>query len=162
MNLLYKLLIEIIAVTIAGSGRHMTEIAPQHRNRIFRIFTVGQPTWAASNTCVKFSILHLYMEIFPSKRLRNFCVGTMIVTGLYFVSVLLETFLLCSPVQFNWDKTISGSCNEHSMAAYIMAGVTNLVIDVFIVVLPMPVLWKLRLPLPKKIAVISMFSLGAL
>jgi hypothetical protein len=140
----------------------MTEIAPQYRNRIYLIFTMGQPVWAASNTCVKFSILHLYMELFPSKRFHKFCIGTMVVAGLYFISVLLETFLLCSPVEFNWDKTIPGSCDPNSMVAYIMAGTTNLLIDVFIVVLPMPVLWKLRLPWPKKIAVISMFSLGAL
>jgi hypothetical protein len=84
----------------------------------------------------------------------------MAASAVYFLSVLLETFLLCQPVQFNWDKTISGTCSPNMLIAYIVAASTNLVIDIVVVVLPMPMLWSLSLPWSKKLAVISMFSLG--
>lgn len=85
----------------------------------------------------------------------------MALTACYFVSVLLEGFLLCQPVQFNWDKTIPGECHNENLA-YLLAGITNLIIDVLVVVLPIPMLWGLQMPLTKKIGVIGMFSLGFL
>jgi hypothetical protein len=85
----------------------------------------------------------------------------MLVSVLYFLSVLLETFLLCTPVEFNWDKTITtGTCNKGSNIAFILAGTTNLAIDVFVVLLPMPTIWRLQLPMDRKIGIMAMFSLG--
>ncbi|KAF2657694.1 hypothetical protein K491DRAFT_676986 [Lophiostoma macrostomum CBS 122681] len=60
------------------------------------------------------------------------------------------TFLLCIPVQFNWDTTIQGTCR-----------CLNLIIDMVVVALPMPMLWRLWSPIAKKIGVAAMFSLGA-
>jgi hypothetical protein len=86
----------------------------------------------------------------------------MVASSAYLLSVIVETFVLCKPVQYNWDKTIQGTCDKNIMVAYILSGSTNLLLDVIVVVLPMPVLWKLRLPWGKKIAVMAMFGLGAL
>ncbi|KAF2827280.1 hypothetical protein CC86DRAFT_466080 [Ophiobolus disseminans] len=152
--------IMIWSVYWAGSGQHIQDVAPQYRTRIFVAFSAGQPVWGAANTCVKISILHLYITIFPSERFRKVCYGTMLVSTLYFLSVLMETFLLCTPVQYNWDKTITGTCSTHSDVAFILAGTTNLIIDVFVVALPMPTLWRLQMPLERKIGVMAMFSLG--
>lgn len=78
----------------------------------------------------------------------------------YFFVVLLESFLLCRPVQYNWDKTIEGTCADTS-SAFLSAAIINLLIDVCTIVLPLPMLWKLHLPTAKKIGIIAMFSLGA-
>jgi hypothetical protein len=75
--------------------------------------------------------------------------------------VLIETFALCKPVQYNWDKSIEGHCNGENIA-YLVAGIVNLCIDTFIVALPMPLVFNLQLVLSKKFAVAAMFSLGAL
>lgn len=138
----------------------MVEIDPRYRGRIVVVFSAGQPIWAAANTAVKFSILYLYTTLFPSQRFRYTCYATMAVSMGYFLSVLMETFLLCKPVRFNWDKTILGPCDANSLTAYIIAGTINLVIDIVVVVLPMPVLWSLHLSWPKKLGIMSMFSLG--
>lgn len=86
----------------------------------------------------------------------------MAVAVAYFLSVFLETFLLCHPVQFNWDKSIpNGRCNNQNIA-YLLAGTTNLVIDAFIVALPIPKLYGIQIMLAKRIAIGAMFGLGAL
>ena len=46
--------------------------------------------------------------------------------------------------------------------AYLAAGIINLIIDVIVIVLPMPSLWKLQMPWPKKIGICAMFGLGTL
>jgi hypothetical protein len=84
----------------------------------------------------------------------------MAVTAAYFIMVFLETFLLCKPVQYNWNKTIpGGSCNGENIA-YLIAGITNLIIDAFVVALPMPLEFRLQMSLPKRLGVAAMFSPG--
>jgi hypothetical protein len=116
--------------------------------------------WGAANTAVKISILHLYITIFPNRLFTRICYGTMAVSIGYFCSVFLEAFLLCTPVTYNWNKTVTGSCANVALA-YLFAGITNLLIDLIIVALPLPMLWRLQLPVAKKIGISAMFSIGA-
>ena len=115
--------------------------------------------WAAANTAVKLSILHLYVTIFPNRRFRIVCCLMGILSLAYFLMVFLETFLFCHPVAYNWDKTIDGYCKD-PLLAYLLAAISNLLIDVVIVCLPLPLLWRLQMQLSKKIAITGMFSLG--
>lgn len=118
--------------------------------------------WAAANTCVKFSILSLYMVLFPGRRFSQICYATMALTTAYLISVILEALVLCQPVQYSWDKSIpDGTCKGENIA-YLVAGITNLVIDAWVVVLPMPKLFSLHMSLTKKLSIASMFGLGAL
>ncbi len=82
-------------------------------------------------------------------------------TMCYCTVVLLEAFLLCRPFAYNWDKTIDGECAD-TTKAFLSAGIINLLLDVCIVVMPMPLLWKLKMPIANKIGISAMFSLGAL
>lgn len=75
--------------------------------------------------------------------------------------VLIEGFVLCKPVRFNWDKSVDGKCTgEHT--AYLVPGIMNLAIDTFIVALPLPVVFRLQMTWSRRISVAAMFSLGAL
>lgn len=144
----------------AGAGLHTADIAPQYQGRIFIAFTVAQPGWGLATTVVKLSIIHLYMTMFPSPKFRRICYITTTITLLYFLSVVIETFAFCTPVAFNWDKTIKGTCSPNAQIGYQVAAVCNLLLDVVVVALPIPVVWSLRMPIQKKRAVIGIFSLG--
>lgn len=86
----------------------------------------------------------------------------MALTICYFVSVLLEAFLMCHPVAYTWNKSVAkGSCTNLNLA-YLLAGITNLLIDALVVILPMPMLWGLQLPLSKKLGLAGMFGLGSM
>jgi hypothetical protein len=89
------------------------------------------------------------------------CYGMMALSTCYFLSVVLEAFLLCKPVEFNWNKLgTTGACANENLA-YLLAAITNLIIDVLIVALPMPMLWRLKLSSTKKLNISAMFGLGA-
>jgi len=144
----------------SGKGFHTHEIEPVYRSRVFVVFTVGQPVWGAANTAVKFSILHLYLVVFQDIRFRRTCYVMMAISICYLISVLLETFLICKPVQYNWNKKIHGTCSTKAKETYLAAGIINLVIDIFIVVMPMPVLFRLSIPIGKKVGLIAVFGVG--
>ena len=74
----------------------------------------------------------------------------------------MEPFLPCHPIAYNWDKSIPGGHCENQNQTNFAVGVTNLVIDLLVVALPMPMLWKLQLTLSRKLQVMGMFGLGAM
>lgn len=128
----------------------------------FKLFIPGQILWAAANTSVKLSILSLYTVLFPRQNFRYICYGIMTISIAYSISVLVETFVLCKPVEYNWNKSIPGGECKSQNQAYLAAGITNLIIDSSIVILPMPMLFGLQMSLPKKFSIVAMFSLGGL
>ncbi|KAK5633865.1 hypothetical protein RRF57_009579 [Xylaria bambusicola] len=154
---------EISCSLVGASGLHITEITATNSSLLqtyLKLAIAGGILWAAANTCVKLSILSLYTTLFPNHKVHYVCYGTMATSVAFFIIAFLQSFLLCTPVQFNWDKRIPGGvCNQS--IGFLLPGMMNLVIDAFIVVLPMPILFKLHLPLFKKLGIAVMFSLGA-
>jgi hypothetical protein len=78
----------------------------------------------------------------------------------YFLSVLLETFLVCKPAEYNWNKKIRGTCSPHAKETYLTAGILNLLVDIIVVAMPMPMLLRLTMPTGKKVGLIAVFSVG--
>ncbi|MCJ1477963.1 hypothetical protein MMC13_006638 [Lambiella insularis] len=150
----------VLAVTWAGEGQPYANIPPQLKGRIYITYEIETPIWGAAISLVKISILHLYLTIFPSRVFKRICYGMMGVSAAWFVGVLLQTFLLCRPFALNWDHTITGTCGDTTMAQ-LSIGSANLIIDAIIVTLPLPLLWRLKLPVWKRIGILAMFSLGA-
>ena len=127
-----------------------------------KLFVAGQSSWSLSNAFVKFSILDLYTKIFPSKTFHRACYAVMILTSCNTLVIILETFLVCRPFAFNWDKTIANGRCADVRAAFVAAGLANVIIDVIVVVLPIQPLWKLQMAVSMKIQVIAIFCLGSL
>jgi hypothetical protein len=100
--------------------------------------------------------------LFPGKHFALICYAVIGISAAYFVSVFLATFLLCTPAAYNWDKSIPGGACHNQTLAYLLAGITNLVADAIVVVLPMPKLFGLQMKMAKRISVAGMFSLGGL
>ena len=80
----------------------------------------------------------------------------------YWLSTVVTAFTICRPFAYNWDKfTITGHCGD-IVAYYLSTAILNLLIDVAIVALPLPILWGLQMNLTRKISLTIIFSLGAL
>lgn len=83
----------------------------------------------------------------------------MVVTLCSFFSIVLEALLLCRPIQYGWNKSIHGVCGIQQLG-FLLTGIVNIIIDVFIVLLPMPMLWGLQMPLTRKVAISGIFGMG--
>lgn len=78
------------------------------------------------------------------------------------MSQVIPTIFQCSPIAYSWNKTVvGGHCiNVHVM--WIVQDILFLVLDLYVVVLPLPMIWKLQVTRPEKIAISGMFLLGSL
>ncbi|KAE8334031.1 hypothetical protein BDV39DRAFT_188334 [Aspergillus sergii] len=112
----------------------------------------------------KLALLMLYYRLLqathPLYVYAIYAVG-FIIAG-YSLALPLALIFGCSPIQKSWDITITtGSCIS-TAGVYLATAITNTISDVILILLPIPVVWGLRLPVIQKIGVLCMFGVGFL
>ncbi|EDU51282.1 conserved hypothetical protein [Pyrenophora tritici-repentis Pt-1C-BFP] len=73
---------------------------------------------------------------------------------------LLCVIFNCIPVHAAWDITVTGAKCIPIRSIYLGGSVPNVVLDLFIVMLPIPHVWRLHAPLAQRIVLAGMFALG--
>jgi hypothetical protein len=107
----------------------------------------------------KVSFVVFYLRIFPSKRFHQLCFVTMGVIVIGVVGFVFATVFQCVPVAGSWNKTLHSKCIDNSWFRWWWAGY-NTVTDLWVFLMPMPLLARLQLDLVRKIGVMLMFALG--
>lgn len=157
--------IQWACVTLGGTGRHITEVEARDPSAVvltLQLILPFEALYGVTLMLVKFSMLRFYARIFSINRVFTLAVwSAAVVIFLWMVSVVLETFLLCRPLAYNWDTTIDGTCGNRQ-AVYVGAGVSNMVTDFMVLLLPIPFVWRLRMPTASKMSLLGIFCLGIL
>ena len=84
-------------------------------------------------------------------------IGITIAWGIY---AAMGTWILCTPIAFNWDSTIPGGHCANRNASYYAIGIIDVGTDIFIWLLPIPMVWNLQLPRGNKIGLTAIFGIG--
>jgi hypothetical protein len=113
--------------------------------------------------CAKCAILVLYLRIFQvSRTLRVFIwVGIFVATTAYMVNIPLFTYYCTPRADENWDLLLLEKCKSNGVTALIQ-GVIGVALDIYIFVLPLPLISRLSLPRRKKIGILAVFVVGLL
>ncbi|KAK3902804.1 hypothetical protein C8A05DRAFT_33459 [Staphylotrichum tortipilum] len=123
-------------------------------------FWISQWFWAFGVSSFRLAVLLLYMDLFSADQVRwRVLVGTASVIVGYLVACIFTICLLCRPVQFNWEITLDGKCGNQVAIEYFSAAF-NMVLDLWVVYLPLPTIWTLQLAPQKKWILTASFSLG--
>ena len=85
-------------------------------------------------------------------------VGLLVIA--YQTAQILSAILQCTPPKRLWDPETPGTCIDF-LAVTIATGTLNVVTEVLILALPMPMLWQLKLPTSKKRMLSFVFLVGA-
>lgn len=110
---------------------------------------------------VKASIALLILRIVVTRRYTYIIITSMVLVALWSLAELLYTIFQCRPVQFQWDRTIEGGiCNGNFVSAALAFSVMSIVSDWLYALLPIPVLWPLKINLQSKISIGLILSLG--
>ena len=119
--------------------------------------------WLATAAATKASLLLLYYRLFsPSRRFR---LAIYIVTAIVFgqwLSLTLASIFQCSPIAAFWDHTIQRAVCINLPRFTVVSGVLNLMTDVLILCLPIPMVWGLNTTNAQKVTLTGIFLLGAL
>ena len=120
-----------------------------------------QLTYGFTITLVKACILMFYHRTFVSHGFRRTVWGMAAFILLYFVPFTTAAIFQCRPLRLAWNKTLDGVCIDY-VAYFKAASIVNLVTDVLLLVMPLPVVWRLNITPRQKIAVTGIFTLGGL
>ena len=117
--------------------------------------------WVASITFIRASIVFLYIRVFPTRIFRKIGYLVLAVNFLFFIGTVLADCLICQPIAYRWDQINGGSghCGDQK-SLDLFIGIFNLFLDVTAVVLPMPILWGLKMAVAKKVMLSGMFGMG--
>ena len=113
-------------------------------------------------TSIRASVLALYIRIFRTKSFRTTCYVVHIMNAAFGAATILGACLICQPIAFNWNHSIPGGYCGDQKSLDLFIGIVNLLMDVTVVVLPMPVLWGLQMAVGKKFTLSGMFGLGVM
>lgn len=122
---------------------------------------IGPLIWVVSVTFIRASMVSLYVRIFPTRWFRRICYLVHIINICFFFGTILADCLICQPLSYRWDRLIGGSgfCGDQK-SLDLFIGIFNLLLDVTVVVLPMPILWGLKMPVGKRVMLTGMFGMG--
>ena len=111
---------------------------------------------------IKISILILYRRTFITKNFQAavWIVGAFVIAN--FIGGLVSVFQYCKPIAHFWDPLgVPGHCSNLPLTIT-MDSMLLLITDLIIYMMPMPVIWKLRMTTRRKIEITLMFLVGLL
>ncbi|CEL11563.1 hypothetical protein ASPCAL14664 [Aspergillus calidoustus] len=146
-----------------GIGKHIWVVEPENVIMSMKIIFAYVILYATTVPMVKLSVLLLYHRIFRLTWTLYLCAFLSI--G-YTISVSTAISLACVPTSYFWtqwvDPLSGGYCRINLYLFYLWNGVANLLTDVIILCLPMPIVWRLQMPRSQKWAISGIFLLGGL
>lgn len=80
---------------------------------------------------------------------------------LWFIACVTISIAGCSPVSYFWNKLQDGYCIDEVMF-FRGNGITNMILDFIVLILPLPMAWSLDLGLRQKLVITGIFMLGTL
>ncbi|KAI4858537.1 hypothetical protein F4820DRAFT_442286 [Hypoxylon rubiginosum] len=151
----------VIWVIFAGGMGHLqSDLSPTELQVAFKALPACQVPWTLGTTAFKLSVLSLYTRIFSIKQFKHLSYALMFISVAYCISFLAVFLATCSPdISQLWNPRPDGYCRD-MIIGQLGSVSTNLIIDILIIILPMPFLWNLNMRLRNKITVSILFSLG--
>ena len=125
-----------------------------------QILLVAQCLYAVSLCLIKISICFFYNRIFPFHNFRIASWAVMALVTAWAVGIILYTLLSCRPLNRAWDLAIFGATCVHNKVATIVIGVLDVLTNISLVFLPLPLLNRLNLSTTDKICLVGISGTG--
>jgi len=148
-----------------GMGRHFDTVPLFRRRRFMQLFYGMYHTYDFAVALSRISALFFYRRIFEATD-RTFLINfwACLTTNIAWLSIMSCVALFnCVPIHAFWDHVVPGYTGYTCIKTINLElghGVTSVVIDLWILLIPVPFLWKLRMTQQKKFLVIMVFILG--
>jgi hypothetical protein len=144
---------------IGGVGHHVASVPVKTFQTWLQLSKVLEFTYTPAVMFAKLAALFLYHQVFEITSYRRVIVGIGIIIVLQGIIALILAFSICRPFRYFWTQAVDvndGTCGD-VMLFYKSYSIPSLVTDVMMLVLPWPILLKLRIPTSEKIGLLLTF-----
>ncbi|KAI3331709.1 hypothetical protein HD806DRAFT_478092 [Xylariaceae sp. AK1471] len=156
--------ITIVELKIAGVGRHLDVLYVTKPQAVVNWAKSGyaiETLYGAGVAFPKLSVLFIYLRIFTGRIYRAITyalIGIISATG---AAVIITSLASCRPFSARWDPALFPTHCIDAPRFWQGASIPNVVTDVVMLVLPIPVVWHLHIDKKQKLALTGIFLLGS-
>ncbi|KXH33489.1 hypothetical protein CSAL01_11509 [Colletotrichum salicis] len=131
----------------SGFGRHHQDVSISDYEQFLKLTIATSATYSYGLALAKMSFAVLYIRMLPDRRLVMMNKAIILFLCCQAIEESLIPIFQCKPIAKAWTVGMEGSCLDLPVLWW--SG-------------PIPTLWKLQLPLVKRLGLIAMLSLGLL
>ncbi|KAF5649375.1 monocarboxylate transporter 8 [Fusarium sp. NRRL 52700] len=154
---------QIWSISIGGLCHHAWEMPIDVFEKHMLSSYIAAPAFIICNGLTKSSLLTFYLQISPQKWFRRAIFATIAFVVLY--TIIIASLLLfgCQPRETAWDPYLfaSGKCIDYAVM-YIIIAVANIISDIVLFSIPMPMIVRLKMPLGQKIGLGIMLGIATI
>lgn len=142
-----------------GMGRHVNVVTPHQQMIVRKGDYIFSHFYDIALVSVKLGILAFYYRVFVHSLFRRVVLALAALVLAWGIGITVTLFLACRPLSAYWDVNVPGECLKMITFTY-FTNIFNLITDVFIFLLPVPIIWHLQLQTKKKLMLSLIFCLG--
>ncbi|PYH87986.1 hypothetical protein BO71DRAFT_436202 [Aspergillus ellipticus CBS 707.79] len=142
-----------------GFGRHVEALPTTEVEKFMRGDYIFSHFYDFAIASTKLSVLALYHRIFITPKFRLIVLATVVWVILWLMTMEIVLGLECRPIQKFWSSGVAGTCFNLVAFSY-FTNITNLLTDIWIFLLPVPVILRLQITREKKLGLSLLFSVG--
>ncbi|KAH6614189.1 hypothetical protein C7974DRAFT_444198 [Boeremia exigua] len=141
-------------------GIHAWELTGNQLNTIARITLTTTVLYSPALAFAKLSFLCFYLNLNPATGFRTAVYITSLVVIGSCVGVVVSLLAACNPFKRNIDVTVKEGQCLNKAALYIATGALNMITDIMVIILPIPMVMGLQTSKSRKVMLVLLFSVG--
>ena len=145
-----------------GMGKHVKDAGPNAVEKWHQVLYVYENFYAPAIATTKFSVLLFYNRIFSIPKFRTILYIIASTVAAWWIAMQFTVIFECTPIDFSWDQRgKKGHCINLDKF-FLGQALPNILTDIVILSIPLPMIWNLQLPRSQKVALSGVFLLGGL
>ena len=144
-----------------GSGQHIALLGSNTALKYRKVQFWFEIVYIVAIGLTKDSILLFYRRLFPLKSVLRILQVLASVVLAWQIAIISGYTWECRPIQKAWDTMVPGTCIDMKKM-WLGNAIPNILTDIVIIIIPLPLVWKLHLPRFHRFLLCGVFLTGAL
>lgn len=153
-----------VDLTAGGVAHHVATLEATDPNKITvwaKLVLATPIIYVAAVVFPKLAILAIYLRIFTLAPYRISCYVVALILIANWLGTTIAGFLMCVPLRYLWDKTVVGGHCFNINPLLRWGSLANILTDIVMLLLPLPVIWRLHTSRNIKIGLTITFATGS-
>ncbi|GAW11911.1 hypothetical protein ANO14919_012640 [Xylariales sp. No.14919] len=147
------------AAVVEGQGRHQSAQSHSQFGLVVKSLLVNEILWGIVNTFLRIGAVLFIRKVFVQKIYSPWTnavtIVLLVVSVAYAIAIIATSLAICQPI-----SAVMGGCGN-GVAVYLGLEVISAILDLAIVITPLPRLMRLKVPLSTRWQICVLFSLGS-
>ncbi|KAK6865894.1 hypothetical protein PG995_002422 [Apiospora arundinis] len=162
--------ISLLVGTKYGLGQHFLTLSHDDMITWSKTFYVANAAYCTSTAFIKLALLLQYLRVYPRGSLMHrACLATLLLTALWGVVYSFISWFPCFPVNHVWELKPDAKCYGYGSsrpsefsATYESHTAINMILDVIVLIIPMPLLFKEGTGFAQRLRITALLCMGTI